>query len=759
MGKYMPTYIKAMQEGLVQERVNFLLPDDAYPVLENAYLFRERIRRKSGCDFLGRFRRVLTAQALGNSSASPWSFNLFTLASITETTASLEIGSTVIRVATDTFADQGNGTLRRQDGNVASTINYATGAIRLEMLVGAGNAATADFNYYPGLPVMGLRSRETTSINNQPTVGFDTKYAYQFAGNQWQEFIPGTTWSGTDYDFFWSTNYWVNASNEKLFWVTNFSGSAGDPIRYTNGPAGSWTTFAPQISGTPTYLEQCLTIVPYRSRLVVCNTWEGATLAGSINFPQRIRWAAIGTPLPSQNANAWRDDVPGQGGYIDVPTSEDITSVGFVRDNLVIFCERSTWQLRYTGRSIQPFQLEKVNTELGADSTFSAVQFDTSLVGIGDKGIVQCDSFSSKRIDIKIPDLVFNFNNNNQGVQRVQGIRDFIKRLAYWTYPYVPDNGLSTTYPNRRLVYNYENDSWAIFTDSITALGNFQPASSATWQNTVEPWETQNYPWVSRPSLLPTIIAGNQKGFTFYIDNQIEGSQADNDPTLNIEAITGNGIASPVSVTVTNHNLENFSIIEISGIVTGTDFDDMNGGVYQVEVTSADAFTLWVYHPFSQNFSQPYFHASGSYIGGGVIAIRDNFRIQSKKFNFLDDGQNIQLGFIDVLLNTTDSGAISLNAYIDYNDSDPVNQLPQNISPDSLQPDTFFNTTVPTSQTSGINSTKCWQRAFCAARGNFITVEWTLSPSQMNGSEQKQDVQIFSQILWMRKAGRQLVNA
>jgi hypothetical protein len=755
MGKYMPTYIKAMQEGLVQERVNFILPDDAYPVLENAYLFRERIRRKSGCDFLGRFRRVLTAQDLGNSSASPWSFNIFTLDSIPEANPSLEIGSTVITVSTDTFTDLGNGTLQRQDGNVASTINYATGDITLVMLVGAGNDAMAAFNYYPNLPVMGLRLRETNSISTQQTVGFDTTYAYQFAGSNWQEFIPGTTWTGLDYNFFWSTNYWVDGSNNKLFWVTNFSGTSGDPIRYTNGPSGSWTDFAPQVDGT-NYLEQCLTIVPYRSRLVVCNTLEGTSLAGATSFPQRIRWAAIGNPLTTK---AWRDDVPGQGGYIDVPTAEDITSVGFVRDNLVIFCERSTWQLRYTGRSIQPFQLEKVNTELGADSTFSSVQFDTSLVGIGDKGIIQCDSFSSKRIDIKIPDLVFNFNNQNQGVQRVQGIRDFIKRLAYWTYPYVPDNGLSPTYPNRRLVYNYENDSWAIFTDSITSLGTFQPATSATWQDTVEPWSTQNYPWVSRPSLLPTIIAGNQKGFTFYIDSQIEGSQADNDPTLDIEGITGNGSTSPVSITITNHNLDNFSIVEISGIITGSDFADMNGQVYQVEVTSGDAFTLWVYDSKSQQFSMPYDHASGNYIGGGVIAVRDNFRVQSKKFNFLDEGQNIQLGFIDILLNTTDSGAISLNAYIDYNDSSPVNQLPQNISPDSLQPDTFFNTTVLTSQTSGINSEKCWQRAFCAARGNFITVEWTLSPSQMNGDEQKQDVQIFSQILWMRKAGRQLVNA
>jgi hypothetical protein len=764
MAKYVPLYIKGMNMGLVQDRVEFILPNDAYPQLENAYVWRERILRKKGYALLGRLKRSFSVTSIGISGASPWSFNLFAIVTpvITEPNAEIAIGSIVIDIGTDKFTDQGNGTLQRQDGNLASTINYVTGAIVLVTTQPAGTAATATFSYYPSLPVMGIRGREIPGISFESTVFFDTKYAYYYvAGIGFEEFIPGTTWTGSNSDFFWTTNYWVDDLNQKIFWATNNSGVAGDPIRYTGGPGGAWIDFAPYIDLANTkVLAQCVAMLPFRSRMIAFNTLEGPDLATSIRYSNRIRWAAIGNPITTAsaivtpvNVQAWYDDVPGQGGYLDIPTSEDIVSVGYVRDNLVIFCERSTWQLRYTGRTIQPFQIEKVNTELGAGSTFSAIQFDTSLVGIGDKGIVQCDSFKSERIDIKIPDLVFNFNNEAQGPTRVQGVRDFINRLAFWTYPYVPAQGISSTYPNRRLVYNYENDSWAIFTDSLTALGTFFPQVERAWQDIQDPWEVLNFSWVSRPDIVPEIIGGNQQGYIEYLDQQVS-----NDISLTISSITGN-TTTPTIIICPSHNLQSGQVIQISGIIAGTSFDNLNDGVFEVEVLTTDSFSLYVYNASTGEFSDEQLDPPGTYIGGGQIAIRDNFSIVSKKFNFLEEGQNIQMGFVDVLFNSTSSGEVTLNVYIDYNQDSPVNTLPQNQDTDSFQPDTFFNSVVLTSRTSGIASDKNWQRVFCPARGNFITLQWTLSNGQMAGTAQQQDVEIDAQILWLRKAGRQLVNA
>lgn len=770
MAGYSPLKIVGDSGGLVQEREEFLLPDDAYPVLQNAYVWRERILRKQGFSLLGRLQRNIgTTDGSGNLT-------------VTISPHPIQSGIASFVIGTDVFVDPGGASpvtlLTNSSGS--AVLNRATGQIVI-----TGSQTTTAVQYFPGLPVMGIRIRELQNSATDQTIFFDQDYAYIFNSttSQFQEFIPGTTWnaagldvSGTD--FFWSTNYWVSGtanspfgtSNVKLFWETNNSGHSGanaDPPRITDGT--TWVDFDSstwnQIDAT-NFLFNFLSMLPFRGRMVTFNTWEGTSKASALNYPNRIRWSTIGNPFIAYTngppaAGSWRDDIRGQGGFLDIPTSEDIVAVGFVRDNLVIYCERSTWQLRYTGRSIAPFQIEKVNSELGAESTFSAVQFDTSLVGIGDKGIVECDSYKSQRIDIKIPDFVFQFNSANNGVARVQGIRDFPNRLAYWTVTLagIYDGKVDPAqriFPNIRLVYNYENDSWATFNDSLTALGNYQEQTNRTWLSTPEPWIECNFSWMDQPSGDPQILGGNQQGFIEILDNQTV-----NDASLFITNIVG---GTPIVVTSPNHNLTskitsgvNGSVIGISGIVGNFSF--LNGGIFGVIVRDANTFELWQYNATDDSFSTATTGALLTYQGGGLINIRESFSVRSKKFNFLDEGQNIQLGYLDILTVSTQAGEISLNIYLDYNDIDVSNTLPKNIIDNGASPatpDTFFNSIIPTSSSTlnSVEGTKFWQRVFCATRANFLTLEYTFNNAQMVSQPQQLSVQIDAQVLWIRKAGR-----
>jgi len=790
MGGYSPLKIVGNSGGLVQEREEFLLPDDAYPILQNAYVWREKLLRKSGFQLLGRLQRNLTNKTLTSLDGSGNYSNTLISDVPLLSTSTLVPGTVVVTVTGGgVFTDQGDGTMKRVGGSGTATINYAT----TKLIItggGAGRAVSANFSYYPGLPVMGIRTQELANSANDQTIFFDQKYAYTYNGStqQFQEFISGTTWNAQSNgvqatDFFWSTNYWVSDNTNfsttgfKLFWVTNNTGYAGanaDPIRVTDGT--SWLNFQPptygQIDAT-NFVWGCLSFLPFRGRLVMFNTFEGSAFGVGVNFSNRVRWSTIGNPFLPFSAGppatgSWRDDIRGQGGFLDIPTSEDIVAVGFVRDNLVIYCERSTWQLRYTGRSIAPFQIERVNSELGAQGPFSAIQFDTSLVGIGDKGVVECDSYKSERIDIKIPDYVFKFNDNNQAPSRidgnrVHGIRDFVNRLAYWTVSIenVYDPNIPTAnqiFPNQRLVYNYENDSWALFDDSITSLGTFQIDSGLTWLQINATWLQCNFPWINEAAEAPIIVGGNQQGFVLVMD-----ILTTNDASLMITAITGDAsLTNPVVITSPNHNMSTNFVIGISGITASDPFVSLNGGVYGIYVIDQNTFSIFTYNATTNLFDTPVILATGTYIGAGYINIRENFMINSKKFNFLDEGQNIQLGYIDILMKSTTSdepGAISLNVYLDYNDNEASNTVPMNdisdISGPAI-PDTFFNAIIPTTAAtySNVGGTKFWQRVYCATRASFLTLQYTFSNSQMAGIEQTLDVQIDAQILWIRKGGR-----
>lgn len=132
-------------------------------------------------------------------------------------------------------------------------VNYGSGVVTLTHTLGAGVSTFISYGYYPSLPCMGIPTREVVGINDEQTLFFDTKYCYVNTGSTFQEFIPGTIWTGTDAQFFWATNYRGVEPSSRLMFVTNFNIDPGDPIRYTDGT--TWTDFRPALAGTTVLAE------------------------------------------------------------------------------------------------------------------------------------------------------------------------------------------------------------------------------------------------------------------------------------------------------------------------------------------------------------------------------------------------------------------------------------------------------------------------------------------------------------------------
>lgn len=520
-----------------------------------------------------------------------------TIVTVTGVTAGVDI---TVSLNTTSFTPYDSGGTA-----YGSWVNYDSGEVNLvfSSATDVGKSVSVTYGYYPALPCMGLPSRELNEINAEQTLAFDTRYAYNYSNTtkQFRELsaATATTWSGSDSDFFSGLNYWYTTDGEQYFWVTNYSGPTGDPIRVYDGT--DWYDFTPNIDDPATSnnkMFQCRFLIPYKGHLIALATHEGQSLASSFHYPQRVRASQFGAPLTATAAGTaptalsqWRTDQRGYGSFADCPTNEHIVSAEFVRDVLIVGFERSTWALRYTGNPVQPFVWDRINRELGSESAFSMVPFDQGVLYVGDKSINSCDGNHVTRIDEQIPDIARQINNSSDPssstddcTKRVHGIRDFYERLVYWTYS---DSQTNAKFPDRVLVFNYQAGNWSIWGDSFTAFGTYYPFNDRTWADLAgTTWSEATFSWQSSTlqSQVPDIIAGNQQGYVLSLLKEVNNEQS-----LQISDVTGG--ANAVNLEIIDHNLEDGDFIEVNSII-GTGNLELNGRIFQVTVEDEDNVTL-----------------------------------------------------------------------------------------------------------------------------------------------------------------------
>jgi len=736
------------QGGLEQDVKPAFLPENAFPLLENAYVYRNRVVKRLCNSLVGRLRRFLTAQNLGNTDgAGNFSGNIISILGL-EAGATIQQGTISITVGAQVFEepDPPDGTLSSVGGGTG-TINYATGALTINTNPDlAGVAVMIDFGYFPNLPVMGIWQRERADINDEQTVFWDTKYAYVFTGTNFVEFIPGTTWSGTDSDFFSIANYRGILPQDRLFFATNFVNNAANPIRYTDQATVAWTPFAPLVSATNT-LYQARIIIPYYGRLFMLNVYEGTTAggyAGAVNIPNRAVFSAVGNPL---DADAFRRDIFGKGGFIDAPVNEDIISASFFKNTLIVQFERSTWQIRYLGDYGLSFLWERISSDFGCESTFSSIIFDQGVASVGDRAITSATSNTVIRIDEQIPDKVFDFLNRDNGVKRVWGIRDFQKELAFWCYPERNDLEEAQYFPNRTLLYNYRNNTYAILRNNITAFGLLQLISGVTWDSTDVFWDDMDVFWddVQEQSKFPRVVIGNQQGYVHYY-----GYSTEDDPSLEISAI--DLTVTPVKLTIVKHNLATQELIYVTGIlVNGNVSSALNNEIYQVTYVDVNNVTITEWDGTNYvNVAPP--AGETSYLGGGQVTLLPQMRFETKDFNpYQQQGLQMRMSHIDFQTDVQppeEGSAISVNVILNGTGSDA------NVFGNLL----VGNTNIENSLTSPFytpGSFYAWHRFFANTFGQYLRIQITYDDELMNTlATHQQSFELNAINIWTKPGGK-----
>ena len=721
----MPSFlIKDYRTGLQNDKYPWLIENDAFETLENLYIYQGRVQKKGGTRLLGRLVNSVTAESIGvRSGGAPDTF-MGTLVNIP-----VASGSLIITDGVTTFTDNGSGgfVITGGSGTVNANTNYETGAYNITFNdINAAAPVTATYNYHQNLPVTGIRTREIININQEETVFFNTTKANVYS-DLTEQFTDVTVYKTTGTKFSWTgsgSNYFYSNNYLGALWTTNGTagyypstttgvGGSGDGIRWYDGDG--WCNFNPRLDGGETeFLKGCKFIIPFQSRLVCFHTFEGAAVGSAVPYPTRARWSQNGTPfydstLPTAtdtgfDIEAWQDDINGKGSFVDAPTSEQITGVAYLKNTLIVTFERSTWRLRYTGNEIEPFVWERINSELGADSGFSLIQFDDGVLALGDKRIVSIDTSNVVPIDDKIPREVYEIKNDNN-FHLVYGIRDFPNQLVYWTYP---DGG--RPFPNKTLVFNYENGAFSKFNQSVTVFGHYQPSQDITWETCDYSWDEADFRWDGNVlnQGFPKIVGGNQGGYIFVMGNNLT---TQNDPSI---AISGVSAPSGGLVTITtafDHNLKAGDFIRVSDVQGAIQIND---NTYKVGGT-----------PTNNTFTIAFSTTLGTYIAGGQLTVQDNFLAKTKRFNpFLDDQKNIRLSQTSFLLDRTENGEFTVIVSPDStNLSDETVAKIVRTRPEELSSDYMSK------------QARAWHPMYTEMRGDVIQYTFKLSDDQMLNPE------------------------
>lgn len=809
-------------QGLQTDLKPFAIPDDAFAELNNAYVFRGRVRKRFGA----RLMQGTDAQIEGlEQIQSRLKINLG------NTNGSGDLSGTVpgaifkigqaFSCGDEFFTVYQTGTpaVMLKTGSAAThTYNTTTGAYVI-----AGSNANTPVYFYPAEPVMGLRTYERPDINIEQVIAFDTQFAYQFSANGWER-LGTVVFTGDDTDFFWSTNWRGSTEADNYFFVSNYK----DNVSYYNGSV--WTNFSPILDDT-NRLTSARIILPFKGRLLALNTIENVqgirfssvdtsantgdfnqTVAGAYSLGQqfvvgntifeiasvaaglqnmtvytlpgtqipptaqfnaatgnlvitgngnnalqpvyffngsttsnstyvnRCRFSLVGNPVLT---NGWLSE-DGLGDFVDAPTKEAIVTAQFLKDRLIVFFESSTWELAFTNNDAYPFVWQKINTELGAESTFSQIPFDKMVLGVGNVGIHACTGNNVERIDQKIPDVVFQIHNSNSGPERVAGIRDYYTEMVYWS---LPDGSRNDDYPfnNKVLTYNYRNNCWGFNDDSITAFGYFQTTVSGTltgltWggSNTLT-WDDASFAWnfAANQAKFRNVIAGNQEGYVFIIDPDLSV----NAQSLQINNFTYDDVFTVMEVT--NHNLKVGDYVKVLNCQGST---TLNGGIYKVFATPDNGTVT-----LDTSLNPP----SGTYTGGGTLTRVTPINFKTKEFNFFaNSGRNTYIQRVDFLVDRTENGECTVDFGIS---SSPFGQVFAGQLSNSLMGTYVLETRPYALVPFESQQDRLWHPVYFQADGEYVQFFFGLSDRQATDVEiAEADFQLHAMIIHAQPSASRL---
>lgn len=542
-----PRIIAPIGSGLNRYFPSWTSPEDSFFEMDNCYAKRGRVLKRQGTQILARAPEYIP------TGGAPGNFVITAIVTGTQTV-------TMTSVVASTMVPGQRVWLQQNGVEIGSFVITAVAGAAPETLTlryvantpispKIGQLSAGVVAVY--LPIQGLLGYEVQAGDEQTRLVVCTSKQlciYNSSAGTITEPTPAVRPTARNYEM-----YQGNMFQGALF-LTNFR----DLIYRYDG--ANFATYTPATAGT-TAVQSARIIIPYRGRLVLLYTYEGAAGPGTA-YPQRARWSAAGVDIIT-DPNAWGSVTFNGATFADAATGQAIVGAAIVRDQLIVYFERSIWTLKYTDNPLNPFQWELINDQYGAGSTLGVWSFDDSALGISQQGLVASNGSDTKRIDLPVLDVVQNIETSFQNqpgapadrripsnYRRVAMQQDYYNQQMLITYPSEQTSAdyvqAANVRANRILIWNYLENSWAQGEAFYTALFLFRTTGELSWSTLTNPWSTYTQPWSTYGALESKLIiaAGHDSGKLLEITDS---------SSKDVDAY-GNEVPLTFSVTTNYHN-------------------------------------------------------------------------------------------------------------------------------------------------------------------------------------------------------------
>lgn len=378
---------------------------------------------------------------------------------------------------TSTSTDTGTGTIPASGNIAGSTVNYSTGVITLNLV------AALDRSYFVQANLVG-----------------------DYFTGDYTNFFNATNWKPTDQ----ATGYLYLTNNVDR--VTTFDGSCFSRLAYSI----LYAHYLANINDIATTLD----VKIYKNSLLFIRpTLVGATAPEA----QTIRSSA---PFVPQNMVT---DVTGNGAATVAPTGDWIFADQFLRDQLVVFFQESTWLFRFQFSVLEPFRWDKVNDSRNTNAPYGSIGYDLRATSMGSKGLIYCDGNNVDRYDLSIIDQFLDIEPKAFG--QCFGQRFDTLNQAWMLYPSVGDASAGNVEltSSRIFVYNFLENTWAIYRLPLSCLGLGFTTTDLTWADFApgassdaagSTWQDWDFAWLAYQNiaLQPALLGGDELGFVYQLN-------------------------------------------------------------------------------------------------------------------------------------------------------------------------------------------------------------------------------------------------